>query len=45
MMQALNTGTHSDAVIDKLIDDLESGAVKPADYRIGTSTPMSRYDR
>jgi alkylhydroperoxidase family enzyme len=45
MMQALNTGTHTDAEIDKLIADIESGAIKVADYRIGTSTPMSRFDR
>ncbi len=45
MMQALNTGTMTEDEVDKMIADLESGAMKPADYRLGTSTPMSRFDR
>jgi hypothetical protein len=45
MQQALNTGAESDVEIDQLIDDLESGARKAPDYRIGTSTPESRFDR
>ncbi|MCR5879549.1 hypothetical protein [Phenylobacterium sp. J367] len=45
MMQALDTGTHSDEAIDKLIADIESGAHRCPDYRIGTATPMSRFDR
>jgi hypothetical protein len=42
MMDAMKTGTTPDADIDKLIDDLESGARKAPDHRLGTSTPESR---
>jgi hypothetical protein len=45
MMQAMNTGTHTDEEVDQLIKDIESGKKKVADYRIGTATPESRYAR
>lgn len=45
MMQAMNTLNPSEEAIDKLIADLESGAVKLPDYRIGTATPESRFAR
>ena len=45
MMQALNTGHVSDEEVEKIIHDLETGARPIPDYRVGTSTPESRFDR
>lgn len=44
MMLAIGNKAPSDETIDQLIADLESGKVTVSDYRVGTSTPASRYD-
>jgi hypothetical protein len=45
MMNALGTNPSAGQDIDQLIDDLASGRREPPDYRIGTSTPESRFAR
>ncbi len=45
MMQMMNTGSPSDEEIDQMIKDFETGKRKVPDYRVGTSTPESRFAR